>query len=905
MSRVGLLNPEAAQSPHPPSSFNGMPTSRSFRLLAGAALVAAAAVGAPARVVVAQDVCSPSGSTDLPRVTLPLEVLDYLERTSASPFVEAFLISHMTEGGNQEHWLGQCARKFIDTPAQKVDSLRRRRIPAERMIEVLRAAEEARLADERLRASNAGIRVLSLVEQLRTAADPAALATYGPYLAAAQEDLCRTGAASSHCATLKSASRRVVSLRLAYERLRAEQVAYDRANSEYQSAVADSARLHAEHVSAGEKRDSLQRALDRIATDAVSDTTARRETLQAEIAQTGELIKQREAAQESQIATVSLSRSALRKAEDERRTQLGVLDAARAALQQDLNTLLSNLQDGTQLTTRALSLVARVDTRVSGIVNSPASLVASGGVQSVRSPNILLELTDFIIARARQEMVIGYLTTLYSIGRTTPGVHEAFPGTFRLIQGLAEQGGARLSATAAGRIPIDVWRASLADDYRRIPMNLVRHLCRAGSSCAQQLAMAMPALLAADRVVRGEPIFDVLREVPADIRTHGSAETAAMRDALAHGAGVVVALTDALRIQGIAEAADPLRHPYILSGRALSQLSPRQRDAFVRVLLLRTVPEDTLAIQLDVNRFLASAERALRGAELLATTSSDSGASASRLVRHASTTFLAGFDVALTLLPANHHPALKDVRERWSSVFEVLDPLARGDYSLVMPRTIELVRTVSNGREAAPAQVLTLMGLATSLSTAQSGADVRAAFEAAAAPVGVWQEKRYQQGSPVSIASFPGAMAAWELLEQDGTWADGGVAAGVFMPIGVEVQLRGKTALPSNLRDSRCTIWLFCSAGLYISVIDLGALATYRLSGTEQAEVAPNTTLRQVFAPGAFLTLGLRRTPLALLVGGQLMPGLRSVTDPNGESREVSAIRGSLGITADVTLFRF
>jgi hypothetical protein len=100
----------------------------------------------------------------------------------------------------------------------------------------------------------------------------------------------------------------------------------------------------------------------------------------------------------------------------------------------------------------------------------------------------------------------------------------------------------------------------------------------------------------------------------------------------------------------------------------------------------------------------------------------------------------------------------------------------------------------------------------------------------------------------------------------------------------------------------RCVV---CGRGLFLPLIDLGALLSYRLNHTGSVDSEPNTTFRQVFAPGLYATIPLSRVvPATVLIGGQLMPSLRKVeTEGRQESRSV--FRASIGLSMDILLFKF
>ena len=124
--------------------------------------------------------------------------------------------------------------------------------------------------------------------------------------------------------------------------------------------------------------------------------------------------------------------------------------------------------------------------------------------------------------------------------------------------------------------------------------------------------------------------------------------------------------------------------------------------------------------------------------------------------------------------------------------------------------------------------------------------------------------------------------------------------AGVALPIGAEIQLLSRARSASQA--PRC-FTIFCSAGLFVPVIDLGALLSYRMKSSDEVKTEPNTGFRQVFAPGAYLTLGVSRTAFALLLGGQFMPDIREVTESSGLSGHAWRLGGALSV--DVMLFGF
>jgi hypothetical protein len=67
------------------------------------------------------------------------------------------------------------------------------------------------------------------------------------------------------------------------------------------------------------------------------------------------------------------------------------------------------------------------------------------------------------------------------------------------------------------------------------------------------------------------------------------------------------------------------------------------------------------------------------------------------------------------------------------------------------------------------------------------------------------------------------------------------------------------------------------SVGLFLPIVDVGALAAFRLGDSQSADV-PQLTWSNILAPGAYVVFGFSKAaPLSLSIGGQLGPNLRKV----------------------------
>jgi hypothetical protein len=155
--------------------------------------------------------------------------------------------------------------------------------------------------------------------------------------------------------------------------------------------------------------------------------------------------------------------------------------------------------------------------------------------------------------------------------------------------------------------------------------------------------------------------------------------------------------------------------------------------------------------------------------------------------------------------------------------------------------------------------VVKTVPLIVEVATAENGKDVAATLEAAVDPLGSYRSK-YQRDT-ITLGAMLGFAGGWEgLPRQDVTGSTSGTF-GVFAPVGLHL------ARPYEIEGTKYHY------GLLLSVLDLGALASFRLenelkpvSETETAEAAtePNVSFEQIFSPGGLPGRWTGRLPVCL-----------------------------------------
>lgn len=850
--------------------------------------------------------CSQPPNAAAMRVYLPLPVIRHLESTASSQFVQAYLIALLAESDTSRNWLTSCAVQFTHAAPSDIVALRTSYPDAHAILKELRKATEAR---ESLKDVAATLPTLKAIAD-RVASDTGLLNT-DAVLARVRAVRCTAGAAV--CQPLEDFVDAFEQLRAARSGLSAHEESARRTD-EAQRGIADDARATLARLSSDEAQ--LQQ-LQPVGTDASAAIRTLAERIKAS-RDTYDLLVHRDsvAARAADSARVELQLA--RRQLDSARSRL----AAASAPLESMNTILRGVVPAIQAAQSRQRDAAMLQPRVA----APSAMELAGNPATV-PVNMFLGLTDFILARARKEVVNSFVINLHALGEREPLIQQSFPDTWGLMQGLGRWSDGHLNAVDVGRIPLTTWRSTLANDFIVLPATLVErgqvtmcaHPDAGGDStvkrrvedewtaCQLRAATLTPLAPVARRLINGDPILDVLRDAADFTPPSGTALPAGWRR-VPQGLRMVADLAHTYYVQGHVKGADPQRQPYVLSVRSFADVSQAQRAAFLRVLLVRAIESRADSARgIQEARFASAVAATMRAIEGIASdtvTVQRRGQEAATMVHAGFTALVAATTIGKELAAQDSsRPVLDTIARRWQLVSQAVEPLFAHDFALSLSRTTTLLRDV---RGDVPGAVLTFSALASSLSEAKNGYQVQQAFEAAASPVGGWQAKRYGEGG-ASLSAFPGVAAGVELVRTmpaDAAGAgDAATAVGVSLPVGVEWLFGQHLASGREIPD--CVARVFCGAGFFIPVVDLGALASYRVSNTDNVASEPNATFKQVFAPGLYLSLPMFRTvPLTMLAGGQLMPSLRTVTTSTGTASR-SAWRLGVNLGLDVKLLGF
>jgi hypothetical protein len=163
---------------------------------------------------------------------------------------------------------------------------------------------------------------------------------------------------------------------------------------------------------------------------------------------------------------------------------------------------------------------------------------------------------------------------------------------------------------------------------------------------------------------------------------------------------------------------------------------------------------------------------------------------------------------------------------------------------------------------------------------AQNSADVEAAIRGLVSNGGTYLDKR-RASFTVGLNTYPGLLGGIEFTGNKTSKFFGGVTA----PVGLNVtwgNFMGKG-----------------SFGLFVPIIDVGAVTRIRFDNDDDTEPLPPLTLKNVFSPGLYIVIGFAKVPFSFNVGTQYGPEVKSIS--TGVSQ--SSFRLGAGVTIDIPLF--
>jgi hypothetical protein len=182
---------------------------------------------------------------------------------------------------------------------------------------------------------------------------------------------------------------------------------------------------------------------------------------------------------------------------------------------------------------------------------------------------------------------------------------------------------------------------------------------------------------------------------------------------------------------------------------------------------------------------------------------------------------------------------------------------------------------------------------------AKTSDEVEAAIESAALPVGSARIKR-ESTFNIALNAYCGPYMGYErVYDLDPKWMSASKSTvnsyGLTAPVGISISYGGNCKKAKN----------HSSYSLFLSVIDIGAIASFRFSDTI-TQVLPTIQLKNILSPGIFFSYGIPTLPISVNAGWQMGPLLRKVDAQINENTYSDRYgRVSLSICIDIPIVNF
>jgi hypothetical protein len=179
------------------------------------------------------------------------------------------------------------------------------------------------------------------------------------------------------------------------------------------------------------------------------------------------------------------------------------------------------------------------------------------------------------------------------------------------------------------------------------------------------------------------------------------------------------------------------------------------------------------------------------------------------------------------------------------------------------------------------------------VSNAKTSDEVKTIIEKTVLPVGSSSVKKYSYFN-IALNAYLGGYYG---VQKQATDAEKVNAGGVYAPVGVSFSW----GIPR--KNTSRSPW---SVSLFASVIDIGALASYRFTNFKDTLASDvNIRLSQIVSPGGSIVLGLPKLPVSIGFGGSWMPLLTKVEQDAITTADKQRFRWQAFIAVDIPLLHF
>lgn len=226
------------------------------------------------------------------------------------------------------------------------------------------------------------------------------------------------------------------------------------------------------------------------------------------------------------------------------------------------------------------------------------------------------------------------------------------------------------------------------------------------------------------------------------------------------------------------------------------------------------------------------------------------------------------------------------------------------EYSAAFFKTLKVVEALHEGNPLyrTPAGLVRYLTLAADVVAADSADRIKSILNEVTLPVGSYRVKRYSSSS-VFVSALVGGSGGAEWLDNPAVEQKWALQVSPFAPVGIDVNWGSRKLAKNSASETQGT-----SNGIFLSLIDFGAIISYRFQQEDNATLTstnlPTIKLEQLLSPGLFYTHGFRNSPIVWGIGGQLNPKLRNIIDAKDVTVDrANAFRFSTFVAIDLPIF--
>ncbi len=248
----------------------------------------------------------------------------------------------------------------------------------------------------------------------------------------------------------------------------------------------------------------------------------------------------------------------------------------------------------------------------------------------------------------------------------------------------------------------------------------------------------------------------------------------------------------------------------------------------------------------------------------------------------------------------------KDFRDLEHNINALITAYSVSNKQAVLTSLGEIVTFFSNEKTKIPAdlmqkyreilpKILKYGNLAASIAKAESSDEIKGIIESIALPAGSSSIKRRSKKN-VSLNAYVGLSPG---VSYNTTTENLGFNYGVTAPVGVAFSKGRDLFDPSNGEWSKKT-----SFSWFISIIDIGAVTTYRFGDPDTEEI-PEITLENIFSPGFFGVVGAADSPFSFGAGLQMGPQLQKISTDGINTSDGTNIAFKIFFAVDIPILNF